>query len=155
MQGKNVHLLENIDLRFNKLTKLCDDFRATNIPYLLGIDMSYNSFSEVPPQPLNCSELKGFAIRNQRNEKGERTLRGWPVGITKCPSLLQLQIGSNDIRKVNETMTPYIWILDIKDNPNISIDLSSVCSAIKAGMYMLFYDKTQDIRGCDVLDIQR
>lgn len=155
MQGKNVHLLENIDLRFNKLTKLCDDFRATNIPYLLGIDMSYNSFSEVPPQPLNCSELKGFAIRNQRNEKGERTLRDWPVGITKCPSLLQLQIGSNDIRKVNETMTPYIWILDIKDNPNISIDLSSVCSAIKAGMYMLFYDKTQDIRGCDVLDIQR
>lgn len=52
-------------------------------------------------------------------------------------------------------MTPYIWILDIKDNPNISIDLSGVCSAIQAGMYYLFYDKTQDIRGCDILGIER
>ena len=155
MQGPNAHLLQTIDLRFNKLTKLCDDFRATNIPYLSGIDLSYNSFSQVPPQPLNCSELKAFAIRYQRNEKGERTLRDWPVGITQCPSLVQLQIGSNDIRKVDETMTPYIWILDIKDNPNISIDLSGVCSAIQAGMYYLFYDKTQDICGCDILGIER
>ena len=155
MQGSNAYLLETIDLRFNKLTKLCDDFRATNIPYLTGIDLSYNSFSEVPPQPLNCSELKAFAIRYQRDEKGNRTLRDWPVGITQCPSLIQLQIGSNDIRKVDETITPYIWILDIKDNPNISIDLSGVCSAIQAGMYLLFYDKTQDIRGCDILGIER
>lgn len=155
MQGPNAHLLQTLDLRFNKLTKLCDDFRATNIPYLTGIDLSYNSFSEVPPQPLNCSELKAFAIRYQRNEKGERTLRDWPVGIMQCPSLIQLQIGSNDIRKVDETITPYVWILDIKDNPNISIDLSGACSAIQNGMYLLFYDKTQDIRGCDILGIER
>lgn len=155
MQGSNAHLLQTLDLRFNKLTKLCDDFRATNIPYLTGIDLSYNSFSEVPTQPLNCSELKAFAIRYQRNEKGERTLRDWPVGIMQCPSLIQLQIGSNDIRKVNETITPYVWILDIKDNPNISIDLSGACSAIQNGMYLLFYDKTQDIRGCDIWGIER
>ena len=104
---------------------------------------------------MNCSELKAFAIRYQRNEKGERTLRDWPVGIMQCPSLIQLQIGSNDIRKVDETITPYVWILDIKDNPNISIDLSGACSAIQNGMYLLFYDKTQDIRGCDILGIER
>lgn len=52
-------------------------------------------------------------------------------------------------------MTPKLWILDIKDNPNISIDLTSICPYIEAGMYMLIYDKTQDIRGCDALDIKR
>ena len=152
---KNTHLLTSIDLRFNKLTKLSEDFRATTLPYLGGIDLGYNSFSKFPIEPLNCSELKGFGIRHQRDEKGNRTLREWPVGITLCPSLQQLQIGSNDIRKVDEIITPNIQILDIKDNPNITIDLSVVCPYIQAGMYMLIYDKTQDIRGCDALDIKR
>lgn len=152
---KNTYLLTSIDLRFNKLTKLSDDFRATTLPYLVGIDLSYNSFSKFPTQPLNSSTLKGFGIRNQRDAQGNRTLREWPEGITLCPSLTQLQIGSNDIRKVNEKITPNISVLDIKDNPNISIDLSYVCPYIEAGMYMLFYDKTQDIRGCDALDIKR
>ena len=122
---------------------------------MVGIDLSYNSFSKFPTQPLNSSTLKGFGIRNQRDAQGNRTLREWPEGITLCPSLTQLQIGSNDIRKVNEKITPNISVLDIKDNPNISIDLSYVCPYIEAGMYMLFYDKTQDIRGCDALDIKR
>ena len=52
-------------------------------------------------------------------------------------------------------MTPQLWILDIQDNPNISIDLTSVCPYIENGLYKLFYDKTQDIRGCDALDIKR
>lgn len=82
-------------------------------------------------------------------------MREWPTGITSCPSLIQLQIGSNDIRKVNETLTSQLYIVDIKDNPNISIDVTSVCSQIRAGMYKLIYDKTQDIRGCDALDIKR
>jgi hypothetical protein len=33
--------------------------------------------------------------------------------------------------------------------------LSGACSAIQNGMYLLFYDKTQDIRGCDILGIER
>ena len=33
--------------------------------------------------------------------------------------------------------------------------MSSICPYIEAGMYMLIYDKTQDIRGCDALDIKR
>ena len=152
---KNTYLLGTIDLRFNKLTELSDDFRATTLPYLTNMDVSFNRFSEFPTQPLNSSVLQAFGIRHQRNAAGERCLRDWPTGITKCPSLLQLQIGSNDIRKVNEEMTPKLWILDIKDNPNISIDLTSICPYIEAGMYMLIYDKTQDIRGCDALDIKR
>ncbi len=152
---KNTYLLQIIDLRFNKLTSLSDDFRANTLPYLSNMDVSYNCFSRFPYAPLNSSQLKAFGIRHQRDEAGNRTLREWPEGVTTCPSLLQLQIGSNDIRKVNETLTPYLYILEIKDNPNLSIDVTSVCPYIEMGAYLLIYDKTQDIRGCDALEIQR
>ena len=152
---KNTYLLTTIDLRFNKLTSLSDDFRATTLPYLSNMDVSYNCFSSFPTQPLNSSQLKAFGIRHQRDAEGNRILRQWPTGITTCPSLIQLQIGSNDIRKVDEKLTPQLYILDIADNPNISIDVTSVCPYIEAGMYALFYDTTQDIRGCDALGIER
>ena len=152
---KNTYLLTIIDLRFNKLTSLSDDFRATTLPYLSNMDVSYNCFSKFPTQPLNSSQLKAFGIRHQRDAEGNRILREWPTGITTCPSLIQLQIGSNDIRKVDEKLTPQLYILDIGDNPNISIDVTSVCSYIEAGMYVLIYDTTQDIRGCDALGIER
>lgn len=146
--------LTTIDLRFNKLSKLPTDFTALGVPYLRGFDISYNQFSEVPSQPLNCSELQAIGIRHQRDDNGARILRTWPEGITTCPSLYQLQIGSNDIRKVNEEMTSRLWIVEVKDNPNISMDVTSVCSYIMAGRWLLIYDKTQDIRGCDALGIK-
>lgn len=152
---KNTYLLTIIDLRFNKLTSLSDDFRATTLPYLSNMDVSYNCFSKFPTQPLNSSQLKAFGIRHQRDAEGNRILREWSTGITTCPSLIQLQIGSNDIRKVDEKLTPQLYILDIGDNPNISIDVTSVCPYIEAGMYVLIYDTTQDIRGCDALGIER
>ena len=43
---KNTHLLTVIDLRFNKLTSLSDDFRATTLPYLTNMDVSYICFSK-------------------------------------------------------------------------------------------------------------
>ena len=152
---KNTYLLTVIDLRFNILTSLSDDFRATTLPYLSNMDVSYNCFSKFPTQPLNSSQLKAFGIRHQRDAEGNRILREWPTGITTCPSLIQLQIGSNDIRKVDETLTPQLYIMDIADNPNISIDVTKVCPYIEAGMYVLIYDTTQDIRGCDALGIER
>lgn len=88
---KNTHLLTVIDLRFNKLTSLSDDFRATTLPYLTNMDVSYNCFSKFPTQPLNSSQLQAFGIRHQRDAEGNRTLREWPTGITTCPSLFQLQ----------------------------------------------------------------
>ena len=154
IKGKNAYLLQVIDFRFNKLTSLSDDFRSTTLPYITNMDVSYNSFSEVPTQPLNSANLRAFAINHQRDANNNRCLRTWPTGITQCPSLIQFQIGSNDIRKVDETLTYHLYILNIKDNPNISIDVTSVCPYIKAGAYMLFYDKTQDIRGCDALDLE-
>ena len=154
IKGKNAYLLQVIDLRFNKLTSLSDDFRSTTLPYITNMDVSYNCFSEVPTQPLNSANLRAFAINHQRDANENRCLRTWPTGITSCPSLIQFQIGSNDIRKVEEKLTYHLYIVNIKDNPNISIDVTSVCPYIKAGAYMLFYDKTQDIRGCDALDLE-
>ena len=154
IKGKNAYLLQVIDLRFNKLTSLSDDFRSTTLPYITNMDVSYNCFSEVPTQPLNSANLRAFAINHQRDANDNRCLRTWPTGITSCPSLIQFQIGSNDIRKVEEKLTYHLYILNIKDNPNISIDVTSVCPYIKAGAYRLFYDKTQDIRGCDALDLE-
>ena len=154
IKGKNAYLLQVIDLRFNKLTSLSDDFRSTTLPYITNMDVSYNCFSEVPTQPLNSANLRAFAINHQRDSNDNRCLRTWPTGITQCPSLIQFQIGSNDIRKVEEKLTYHLYIVNIKDNPNISIDVTSVCPYIKAGAYMLFYDKTQDIRGCDALDLE-
>ena len=154
IKGKNAYLLQVIDLRFNKLTSLSDDFRSTTLPYITNMDVSYNCFSEVPTQPLNSANLRAFAINHQRDANDNRCLRTWPTGITLCPSLIQFQIGSNDIRKVEEKLTYHLYIVNIKDNPNISIDVTSVCPYIKAGAYRLFYDKTQDIRGCDALDLE-
>ena len=154
IKGKYAYLLQVMDFRFNKLTALSNDFLSDNMPYITNIDLSYNCFSEVPTQPLNSANLRAFGINHQRDAQGNRPLRTWPTGITKCPSLIQFQIGSNDIRKVDETLTSHMYILNISDNPNISIDVTSVCAYIKAGMYKLFYDKTQDIRGCDALDLE-
>ena len=154
IRGKYAYLLQVMDFRFNKLTSLSDDFLSDNMPYITNIDLSYICFSQVPTQPLNSANLRAFGINHQRDAQGNRPLRTWPTGITKCPSLIQFQIGSNDIRKVDETLTSHLYIVNISDNPNISIDVTSVCPYIKVGAYKLFYDKTQDIRGCDALDLE-
>lgn len=154
MTGKNSRMFSTIDLTYNNLTSLPNDFYATNMPYLYGVDLSYNSFDKFPYEPLDVAYLKVFGIRHQRDAAGNRTLREWPTGIYKHASLGALYIGSNDLRKIDDTISPYINILDIKDNPNISIDVSNVCSYIRAGVYLLIYDKTQDIRGCSALGIE-
>ena len=116
--------------------------------------MSYNRFERFPTEPLSISSLQRFIIRHQRDEEGNRCLREWPTGIYRCPSLAFLLLGSNDLRKIEDTLSPYIYYFEIADNPNISIDVSSLCAYIEAGIFMLIYDKTQDIRGCEALNIQ-
>ncbi|MBR5475763.1 MAG: DUF4458 domain-containing protein [Bacteroidaceae bacterium] len=154
MVGKNAYMLEALDLSYNYLKKLSDDFYAVRLPYLTGLDLSYNRFSEFPYAPLSISSLQRLIIRHQRDEKGNRCLKEWPTGIYRCPSLAIFCIGSNDIRKVDDTISPYISYLEVADNPNITLDVSSVCDYIAVGYYQLFYDKTQDIRGCSALKLE-
>lgn len=155
LQGKNAYMLTSLDLTYNKLTELPSDFRATTLPYLYGLDVSFNSFSRFPTQPLNVDHLVVFGIRHQRDENGNRTLREWPTGLYLCPSLRAFYIGSNDLRYIDDEISPNIYVFEIADNPNITITLTStICSYIQYGYYMLIYDKTQDIRGCDNLDLE-
>ena len=151
MTGKYSHYLQTLDLSYNKLTDLPKDLWSSNIPYLYGIDLSYNCFEEFPYEPLDGGYLTTFGLRHQRDEQGNRTLRIWPTGLYTCPSLVAFYVGSNDLGKIEDTMSPYLRYFEIKDNPNISIDLSSVCDYYRLGYNLLIYDKTQDIRGCDYL----
>ncbi len=146
--GKYSNYLMSVDLSYNKLTELPKDFTAVTLPYLYGLDMSYNSFSEFPWEPLNCSGLTTLALRCQRDEDGERCLREWPTGIYQHTGLRALYLGSNDLRKVNDTISYLIFYLDISDNPNITFDASDICYYWQAGAYNLIYDKTQNIIGC-------
>ena len=155
LQGENAFLLEALDLNNNYLSELPDDFYARTLPYLSGLDLSYNRFSSFPTKPLSISTLSRFFIRYQRDEDGNRILKEWPTGLYTCPSMAIFLIGGNDLRKIEDTISPYIMYFEIADNPNISIDLSSVCDYIYAGYYTLIYDKTQDIRGCDALDLEK
>ena len=152
--GTGSENLTTIDLSFNRLTELpYEDFSISNVPYLYGIDLSSNAFSEFPYAPLSVDRLTVISIRQQRDDEGNRTLREWPTGIGTHKSMTALYIGSNDLRKIEDTISPYILLFEIKDNPNISIDLSNVCPYIEMGYYELIYDSTQDIRGCDALNL--
>lgn len=151
MTGKYSHYLQTLDLSYNKLTDLPKDLWSNNIPYLYGIDLSYNCFKEFPYEPLDGAYLTTFGLRHQRDEQGNRTLKIWPTGLYTCPSLVAFYVGSNDLRKIEDTISPYLRYFEIKDNPNISIDLSGVCDYYRLGYNLLIYDKTQDIRGCDYL----
>lgn len=155
LKGENSYMLEALDLSYNKLSSLPDDFFAHNLPYLTGLDLSYNCFSSFPVKPLTIDGLNRFFIRYQRDENGNRILKEWPTGLYQCPSLAYFCIGGNDLRKIEDTISPYIYYFEIADNPNISIDLSGVCDYIRAGYYMLVYDRTQDIRGCDAIVLDK
>lgn len=148
-KGKYASSLVSLDLTYNRLTKLPNDFTAEDLPYLYGIDLSYNAFDAFPYKPLNSSGLTVYAVRGQRDDKGERCLREWPTGIYQHKGLRGLFLGSNDIRKVEDTISYLIYNLDISDNPNIVFDASDICLYWRAGMYFLIYDKSQRIVNCD------
>jgi Leucine-rich repeat (LRR) protein len=152
--GPRSNALTTIDLSFNRITELPkEDFSNTNIPYLYGIDLSSNALSEFPRGLLDIEPLTVVSIRQQRDDEGNRTLSDWPTGIGRHPSMAALYYGSNDLGVVDDYISPYILLFEIKDNPNISIDVSSVCSFIELGYYELIYDSTQNIRGCDALKL--
>ena len=154
INGRYAKNLTTIDLSYNRLTELPEaDFGEERLPYLYGIDISYNAFSEFPYSLLEIDELTVLSIRQQRDDEGNRTLSEWPQGLHKHPGLAAFYIGSNNLGVIDDYISPYIFLFEIKDNPNISIDLSSVCPYIEQGYYELVYDSTQDIRGCDALNL--
>lgn len=143
--------LMSLDLSYNNLKKIPQEFHAGNMPYFYGLDLSFNNFEEFPYEPLDCSGLTVLAVRSQRDETGARSLREWPAGIGNHRGLRGLYLGSNDLRVIDDTISTLIYYLDISDNPNIVFDASGICYAWRVGAYILIYDKTQEIIGCDYM----
>ena len=138
----------SFDLSYNRLSDIPSDFHAGNIPYLYGLDLSYNSFSIFPYEQFDMRGLTVFAIRGQKDAKGNRCLTTWPEGVYQHTGLRGLYLGSNDIGVVNDVISTLCYYLDISDNPNIVFDASDICYAWQAGAYILLYDKTQTILNC-------
>lgn len=151
---KNAIDLMSLDLSYNHLTDLPKDMHSGNLPYLYGVDLSYNRFSSFPWEPLDSGYLTVFAVRGQRNAKGERCLSEWPTGLYNHKGLRAFYIGSNNLGMISDTISYLIYFLDISDNPNIVFDASDICDAYYSGLYTLIYDQTQEIRNCDILFYQ-
>lgn len=148
---ENSIYLTSLDLSYNDLDDLPWDMHAGNLPYLYGVELSYNKFKEFPWEPLDSQYLTVFAIRGQRDDDGARCLADWPEGIYQHRGLRGFYIGSNNLGKIEDTISTICYYLDISDNPEIIFDASDVCYAIQAGAYILIYDQTQDIRNCPIL----
>ena len=134
---KNSPALMSIDLSYNNLTDLPRELHAANLPYLYGVELSFNSFSKFPYEPLDCTELTVLAVRSQRDSEGNRCLSEWPEGVYNHKGLRGLYLGSNNLIKVDETISTLIYYLDISDNPNIIFDASDICYAWMQGAYYL------------------
>ena len=148
---KNSIYLSSLDLSYNNLKDLPREMHAVNLPYLYGVELSFNNFEHFPFEPLDSSYLTVFAIRSQRNAAGERCLREWPQGVFNHKGLRGLYLGSNDLRKIEDTISTLIYYLDISDNPNIIFDATDICYAWQVGAYILIYDKSQTILNCDAM----
>lgn len=148
---KNSVNMTSLDLSYNKISDLPWDMHAGNLPYLYGVDMSFNSFSEFPYEPLDSSGLTVLSLRSQRDANGERCLREWPTGIGNHRGLRGLYLGSNDLRVIDDSISTLIYYLDISDNPNIIFDASDICYAWSVGAYILIYDRTQNILNCNAM----
>ncbi len=148
---ENAIQLSSLDLSYNDLADLPWEMHAGNMPYLYGVELSYNRFSSFPWEPLDSQYLTVFAIRGQRDENGERCLSEWPTGLYNHRGLRGFYIGSNNLGKIEDTISTLIYYLDISDNPEIIFDASDICYAHQVGAYYLIYDKTQDIRNCDYM----
>lgn len=148
---ENAVNFSSFDLSYNDLTDLPWDMHAGNMPYLYGVELSYNQFAEFPWEPLDSQYLTVYAIRGQRDENGARCLSEWPVGIYQHRGLRGFYIGSNNLGKIEDTISTLCYYLDISDNPEIIFDASDICYAYAQGVYYLIYDKTQDIRNCDYM----
>ena len=150
IEGKYTYRTTTMSMAYNKLKSLPGEFDSLTFPYLSGIDLSYNRFDYFPYSAVNNQYLSVFIFRHQRDADGDRCMRTWPTGIGQAlAGLRALYLGSNDIRVVTDQLSYMIYNLDIQDNPNISIDVSAVCSYIKSGWFNLMYSPGQDIRGCD------
>ncbi len=153
--GPNVFTIESIDLTSNLITKLPHDLNGKNAPFLYGMDLSCNQLSAFPWDMMSISGLTVLILRTQRDANGNRCYSEFPKNVGNHIGLRGLYLGSNDLGVVNEQLSNMIFHMDISDNPNITFYAGSICYYIRNNMYNLYYDRSQDIRDCSALVLDK
>lgn len=139
--------LQALEMMGNRLKYMPSEFSVEKLPYLTGIDLSYNQFARFPYSILYCN-LAELRISNQYDRAtGKKTLKEWPDNVDKQPTLRVLDIHGNDVRNVRN-FPILLNYLDIHDNPNISITVPEVILyRLMTGQFKFLFDKEQDIKG--------
>ena len=153
--GENSFMFESIDLTANLLTEIPAELNGKNLPFLYGVDLSHNRLASFPWNFLNCQGLTVLIVRSQRDANGNRCLTEWPSNIGNQPALRGFDLGSNISVLVNDTFIFLFFYLVFLYNPNITFYAGSICSYIRNGAFNLYYDRTQDIRDCSALNLDR
>lgn len=152
LKGDYTFITSALDLAGNRIKELPVEFNNRTFGYMNGLDLSDNAFEGFEWRPLNIANLRQYLFRGHRNDEGYRCMREWPVGIYAHTGLSVLYLGSNDIRKVSDgTLEKIRFSIELTDNPNISIDLTTACPYIMAGLAQFLFDPGQDVRGCDAV----
>ncbi len=131
---------------------------GVSMPYLEGIDLGANHFTDFPKSLFTPQGLSKFYFTSQfavQNGVSYRSFKVWPDGIEKLKSLRDLRFDGNDIRFIKEFPT-MVTKLSISDNPNISVVIpDEICAKIVGGTFQLGFDVEQSgITGCPQLGIQ-
>ena len=138
--------LSALEIMGNHLKYVPSNFNVESMPYLDGLDLSYNHFERFPYDVLYCP-LAQLRISNQFDRQtGKKTLKEWPANIDKQPTLRVLDVHGNDIRNVLNfpVMLNY---LDIHGNPNISITVPyDIFREMLEGTFKLLFDEDQDVK---------
>lgn len=146
--------LQAFECMGNNLKYLPSEFCTEYLPYLSGVDFSFNSFVKFPTLILNVSTLNQLRLPGQRDERGRRTMKDWPQNLDKHFTLRILDVSFNDIRNVG-TVPSSLNYLDVRDNQNIDMTLSEeLCARYQTGTFAFLYDDTQYIQGCPALNIK-
>ena len=157
---KNMTVLEALQIKGNRLKNFPEVFNVEEIPYLSGLDISYNAFRSLPIQPLYIHNLNKLFMASQhdvdRKGKSYRCMTDFVSGLNKHPALKYLDVSGNDIQRISSGDFPGgLFGFNIKDNPNIEVSVSSVaCNYIGLGYYSFLYDATQNIQGCAYIELE-
>lgn len=143
----NFKSLKALEILGNKLKYIPYQFNVENMPYLTGVDLSFNQFARFPYNVLYC-QLAELRIASQFDyTTGKKSLTEWPDNIEQQPTLRVLDISSNDVRTV-KNFPVMLNYLDIHGNPNIRITVpESILYRIMVDQFKFIFDKDQDIQG--------
>ncbi len=148
---KNFHSLQALDCAGNYLKSIPSGFNTENLPYLSGVEFSFNQFREFPDnvlQPARISQLlmgsQGY-FRDEAQTKWIRTMTEWPAYLHEHTGLVIVDFSGNDFRTVS-TFPSNLNSLDVSNNPNLKMTVpASIVYRIQNGLFGLTFDEDQDI----------